>query len=173
MRPGRETDVQNLQAAVAQSLIRYEGTRYVWGGESRRGIDCSGLIRKGFIDACLRRGFLSLNPRLVREGIDIWWHDCSASELGTGYRGKTVAIRAAGSINELNPAELHIGDLAVTRTGVHVLAYLGDSRWIEADPDLHRVVIVSVPHQNPWFQFPVQLVRWRLLTQKEHAGSLH
>ncbi|MBI3986575.1 MAG: C40 family peptidase [Lentisphaerae bacterium] len=34
---------------MVQCLRRYEGTLYVWGGENRRGIDCSGLVRKKVI----------------------------------------------------------------------------------------------------------------------------
>ena len=55
------------------------------------------------------------------------------------------------------------GDLAVTEDGVHVLAYLGGSEWIEADPQLNGVVRLSAPSENPWFGVEVRVVRWRVL----------
>ena len=40
------------------------------------------------------------------------------------------------------------GDIAVTASGVHVLACLGASEWIEADPNLKKVLIVQVPESK-------------------------
>jgi hypothetical protein len=50
-------------------------------------------------------------------------------------------------------------------SGVHILAYLGDNHWIEADPTAHKVLIVQVPESNnAWFNVPVRIVRWRTLS---------
>ena len=44
------------------------------------------------------------------------------------------------------------------------MSYLGGSRWIDADPELGRVVIVAVPSaDNVWFQSPMNVVRWSIL----------
>ena len=64
-----------------------------------------------------------------------------------------------------DPAQWRTGDLAVTADGVHVLAYLGDRTWIEADPTAHEVVEVTLPTSNAWFHVPVVFVRWRYLEQ--------
>ena len=48
----------------------------------------------------------------------------------------------------------------VTANGMHVLAFLGNGLWIEADPGEMKVLRVKVPSNNPWFSAPVQLVRW-------------
>jgi hypothetical protein len=43
---------------------------------------------------------------------------------------------------------------------------LGDQRWIEADPDAHRVIIVPAPSTtNGWFQMPMTIVRWTMLEE--------
>lgn len=170
--PSRNPDRSGLQAAFARSLLTYEGVKYVWGGENHRGIDCSGLIRRAFMDACLREGAHQADPGLIRLAMYIWWHDCSAAELGTGYRGLTLPVTTATSINSMDPSSLQPGDLAVTRTGVHVLAYMGNSRWVEADPDLHRVVNVSIPAPgNAWFNYPVRIVRWSILDSTHQAPA--
>jgi hypothetical protein len=60
--------------------------------------------------------------------------------------------------------------LGVTISGVHVMAYLGNRQWIEADPDIGKVVIVQVPERtNPWFQETFKLLRWRELDVEQHA----
>ena len=52
----------------------------------------------------------------------------------------------------------------MTVNGVHVMAFLGDRQWIEADPDIGKVVIVQVPERtNPWFQETFKILRWREL----------
>lgn len=161
--PGRPADPSELRTAYAKSLLKYRGVRYVWGGEGRLGIDCSGLVRRGLIDANVAVGVGTLNPRLLRAAISLWWHDCSARALRDEYRGLTIRRGAAPGINSVAKESLVPGDLAVTADGVHVLACLDDATWIEADPGVMRVITVATPSDNPWFTVPVQLVRWTQL----------
>jgi hypothetical protein len=94
----------------------------------------------------------------------LWWHDASAAALGQEYRQLTKRLLARTNLNELDYHLLKPGDIAVTLSGVHVMAYLGDQQWIEADPDIGKVVIVGVPERvNPWFQETVSILRWREL----------
>jgi len=37
-----------LARAIIEEAFRYQGTRYVWGGNSTSGIDCSGLVKNCF-----------------------------------------------------------------------------------------------------------------------------
>lgn len=167
--PGRAYAPRRLREQYVASLLAYEGCPYFWGGESARGIDCSGLVRRGMMDAEVICGLKSLNSRLVRQGLSLWWHDCTARQLGKGYLGLTDSLLSATSINALDHSRLLPGDIAVTRDGIHTLAYVGDSTWIEADPGPHRVVRVRVPRKDDlWFRVPVDIVRWAQL--REAAG---
>ncbi|MEO8351390.1 MAG: NlpC/P60 family protein, partial [Chthoniobacteraceae bacterium] len=131
---------EELRSDYIAGLRRYEGVRYFWGGESSRGIDCSGLVRRGLIDALARRGLRTGEAGLVRRAIELWWDDCTARALGKKHHGLTVQLLDTPSINTLDHSRILPGDLAVTDNGVHIMAYLGDRRWIEADPDAHRVI---------------------------------
>jgi hypothetical protein len=74
---------------------------------------------------------------------------------------------ASSSIDETDHSKLQPGDLAVTTDGVHILAYLGNTTWIEADPILGKVIKVSVPTDNPWFNRPVAFIRWSWLEDQK------
>ena len=157
--PGRNYDREKLRETYVQSLQTFEGTRYIWGGENRLGIDCSGLARAGLIRANLRQGSSTLNPRLIRTALSLWWHDESAEALRTEYRQQTRFLFKSPNIDQLDQHRIKPGDIAVT--GLHVLAYCGGDTWIEADPGAGKVIVVEVPApQNPWFQQPVNLMRW-------------
>ena len=161
--PGRNHATERLRTAYIASLRSFEGTRYIWGGENKCGIDCSGLVRAGLIKASWQQGLETLNPRLVRYALSLWWHDSTAKALGEEYLNQTKHIDKTASINSLDQAKVLPGDIAVTVSGVHVLAYLGDGEWIEADPLLTKVIIVKIPAvKNPWFDEPVNIMRWTL-----------
>ncbi|MCE9610036.1 MAG: C40 family peptidase [Chthoniobacter sp.] len=155
----------SLRTDYVAGLRRYDGVTYYWGGESPKGIDCSGLIRRGLIDSLFIRGVRTLDPGLVRRTLSLWWHDTTANELGQKHAGLTVHLLDTPSVNQLDHSKILPGDLAVTSNGVHIMAYLGENRWIEADPGVGRVITVSVPaNDNVWFRVPMNIVRWNVFT---------
>jgi NlpC/P60 family len=162
--PGQAIEPNLLRADYVTSLKTYSNTKYVWGGENHAGIDCSGLVRQGFIRANLLRSVQSFNPAPLRTALAMWWFDISAASLKDGYKQWTIPVLTAPSINEIALDRLLPGDLATTADGVHVLAYIGDSQWIEADPVMLKVITVRVPERdNQWFHVPVKVVRWQQL----------
>jgi Cell wall-associated hydrolases (invasion-associated proteins) len=169
--PSRPVNIPRLRTAYLESLESYEGSPYLWGGETRLGIDCSGLVRRGMIDAFVKEGVRTANPGLLREAAALWWFDCSAEALGKQYQGWTAVVAEAKSLNELDYSRIAPGDIAVTASGIHTLAYLGDRTWIQADPQAKRVVTVTAPSQTGWFVQKVRLVRWHPLADAATSGS--
>jgi energy-coupling factor transporter transmembrane protein EcfT len=166
--PGDHIDPNLLRADYVNNLKTYTQTKYVWGGENHWGIDCSGLVRQGFIRANFLRGLQSANPAPIRSALAMWWFDISAASLKDSYQQWTTTVLAAPSINEIPPNRLLPGDLAATVDGVHILAYIGNSQWIEADPGILKVIQIRVPElDNPWFQVPIKVVRWQQLAQSD------
>jgi len=171
--PGHtDYDRAALRQEVAQALQRYEGVRYVWGGEGFWGIDCSGLVRRGMIDGTFIYSVRTCNPYLLRQAIRLWWRDVSARDMGLGARGNAKKITEEKSIALLNDKNLRPGDFAITSDGLHALAYLGDHVWIEADPggEMKVLRVNARSGKNDWLRVPVSILRWRLLETPYRAG---
>ena len=162
--PGRAMDPSELRREYVARLFEFEGTRYIWGGEGTRGIDCSGLPRRAFRDALLAYGFQHGNGTAIRSFLEQWWFDTSAKALGEGYRDFTIPVGSGGTIREMDYTPLLPGDLAVTTNGLHVIVYAGDGRWIQADPGIGAVATLrGREDENGWFLSPVTIHRWNLL----------
>ena len=165
--PARRIDVDELREDFVGRMLAYEGTRYYWGGENWKGIDCSGLPRRAFREALFIYGARHLDGGALRAAAGNWWFDAGARALAAGYRGGTVPLNRGGEISEMSYDGLLPGDLAITEGGAHMLAYAGDGHWIQADPGLG---IVALQHgkedPNGWFDVPVNIFRWRLLSKE-------
>jgi hypothetical protein len=164
--PGRNPNPSHLRDRYVRSLLTYEGTKYVWGGENRLGIDCSGLIRRALIISMLQEGLTTGNPGLIRQSYAMRWFDCTANALKNGHRNQTRQLFASPSIHATDHSKLLPGDLAVTADGVHILAYIGNQTWIEADPG-GAVKKLHATEDNDWLQIPIVLLRWEILNDPQ------
>ena len=85
--PGRNISSPSLAKAYASELLRYRGTRYVWGGENRLGIDCSGLVRSALSNAAILRG---VTTAIHRSSVSAY-HSGGMTELQENWARGTVA----------------------------------------------------------------------------------
>jgi cell wall-associated NlpC family hydrolase len=148
---------------IVNELRRYEGTRYIWGGENILGIDCSGLPRKALRNALLKGAFIYGERRCLRLALQNWWLDASAAALANGYQNYVTWLEKEGTVSDICANALSPGDLAITEDGVHVMVFLGEDRWISADPIQGKVIIESSAANNPWFKEKVKFYTWTVL----------
>jgi energy-coupling factor transporter transmembrane protein EcfT len=158
---GKKIDKSILQQQYTESLKKYEGVKYVWGGENRYGIDCSGLVRKGLIDAFGNLGVANFCPIYFKKALHIWFNDCTAKDLKNGYKGLTKEISVHRNLIHLDYKKIQSGDFMVTENGVHTMVYIGNNLWIEADPVKQKVIIINSSDTNfYWFNLPAKIMRW-------------
>ncbi|MES2708184.1 MAG: NlpC/P60 family protein [Verrucomicrobiota bacterium] len=163
--PARRMDREGLRADYVAELQKFESVPYFWGGESPRGIDCSGLPRRALRNALLSRAARQADAGALRMFAEQWMFDTSALAMSEGYRGFTRDLGIKGTIATLDCGLLEPGDLAVTEGGAHVLVFLGGERWIQADPGLGRVAALNGrTEDNSWFRHPVTLHRWTVFS---------
>jgi hypothetical protein len=163
--PGRAVNQPELRSRYVAALKSFDETPYVWGGESTRGIDCSGLARRAWREALWQEGLATMNGALLRAALGQWLTDASARDLAQGNQGATIPLGTGDTtLEKFDPAKVLPGDLAITTDGVHMLVALGGTDWIEADPGLGRVLVLEICcDESPWFTRPVRLYRWALL----------
>lgn len=164
--PAKEIEHGELREDFIKCMASYEGTKYHWGGESARGIDCSGLPRKAMREALFSNGIHHLNGESLRLFTKHWWNDASAKALAEAHMDFTTATGHSGTIAKMDYAKLVPGDLAVTEDRRHILAFLGGEKWIQADPGAGKVTIENGhTSRNGWFAVPVTIHRWSILDQ--------
>lgn len=120
-----DTTIKESQDEVIEFAHSYIGTPYVFGGESRNGIDCSAFIRSVF------REFGYNLPRTSREQ----------------YRDKRL--------KNVNPGSLEPLDLlfftSPNRTRInHVAMYIGDGKMIHSSRSENGVFVTNVNFSLFW-----------------------
>ena len=162
--PAKPLSLESLRDRYLASMRAMEGAAYVWGGERHGGVDCSGLPRLALREALWKEGWRTGNGAAFRDWAEQWWFDSSAKALGENHRDFTRPTGVRGKLRDLDFEVLAPGDLGVTVSGVHVMVYVGNGRWMHADPGSLKVTF-SDPgtDQNPWFDSIVVMRRWSVL----------
>ena len=118
-----------LQNALLKSFENWKGTRYAFGGDSSRGIDCSALTRRVY-----REVFSFELPRVTKDQIKVG-RNVSRHNLKPG---DILYFRPEGKYN-------------------HTAVYLGNSLFINASSS--KGVILSSMEHSYWSKYFVHGVR--------------
>ena len=118
-----------LQNALLKSFENWKGTKYAYGGDSSRGIDCSALTRRVY-----REVFSFELPRVTKDQVKVGKH-VSRNNLKPG---DILYFKPEGKYN-------------------HTAVYLGNSLFINASSK--KGVILSSLEHSYWSKYFVQGVR--------------
>ena len=124
-----EIDRVILENALLKSFNNWKGTRYAWGGDSSRGIDCSALTRRVY-----REVFGYELPRVTEDQVKV---------------GRRV------SSNNLKPGDILF--FRPENRVNHTAVYLGNSLFINASSS--KGVILSSLESSYWGRYFKYAVR--------------
>lgn len=160
---------QKLTAeTVVETAKRFEGTPYLWGGASSKGLDCSGLVRLTFF---MNGQLLPRNAsQQVLNGREIIM-ECDHSitpDSDKLYQEmlKRTANMQPGDLVFFGTPETFWAHEKITHVGI----YIGDGRIIHAS---HKVRINSlIPGQKDYYENSHKLLKARRYIGWQGAGML-
>ncbi len=109
---------------VVKQALKYEGTRYRFGGTGKRGIDCSGLVARIYEDLKYKR-VPHASAALYNSGSPV-------------------------SLSALRPGDLVFFKNTYRRGISHVGIYAGSNKFIHASNRRHGVTVTAL--SDPYFQ---------------------
>lgn len=121
---------ETLREKVVQFALTWEGTPYLWGGNTRSGVDCSGFVQSVYAHIGIKLPRTSYEQ--FRQGVGISRHNLAPGDL--------VFFSTNG------PGASHVGIylgndqfISATRRQVEI-QYLSDSYWQKAYRGCRRII---------------------------------
>ena len=126
---------QRMILAVNDALT-YEGTRYKWGGITRQGMDCSGLVYVAYAKANIPLPRVSRN--MAKEGKRIKVNSANIGDLLFFKTEGSGRINHVGIVVDIKPGEL-IFIHSTTSRGV-IISSLDEKYWKKAFIEARRMI---------------------------------
>lgn len=121
---------------VVQNAKTFEGTRYKFGGTTKTGMDCSGLVYRAFKQEDI------LMPRISRDmaqkGVQVRLAEAIEGDLIFFRTGKRNVINHVGLIVETNRGEIWFIH-STTSQGV-IISSMKESYWKKAFVEVRRII---------------------------------
>ncbi|MGB5943837.1 MAG: C40 family peptidase [Leeuwenhoekiella sp.] len=133
----RNTNSGNLATEIAKNALRYEGTRYKYGGTTKKGMDCSGLIYTAFAQA--GSSLPRVSSAMAQEGKSIKLKNVAVGDLLFFHTGKSRRkINHVGLVVDLPPGQILF--VHATTSGGVIVSSLNEGYWNNAFAQARRVL---------------------------------
>ncbi|HEA30947.1 MAG TPA: NlpC/P60 family protein [Leeuwenhoekiella sp.] len=121
---------------IVNDALTYQGTRYKWGGTTRRGMDCSGLVYTAFQSEQVQLPRVSRN--MAREGKSIKPREVTIGDLLFFKTERSKRINHVGLVVDIRPGEI-LFIHSTTSRGV-IISSLDENYWKKAYIEARRMI---------------------------------
>ncbi|MGB3774659.1 MAG: C40 family peptidase [Leeuwenhoekiella sp.] len=121
---------------IVNDALSFEGTRYKWGGTTRKGMDCSGLVYTAFLNEKIQLPRVSRD--MAREGTRIQKKEVTIGDLLFFRTEGSKRINHVGLVVDIRPGEI-IFVHSTTSRGV-IVSSLDENYWSKAYIEARRVI---------------------------------
>ena len=154
--------------SIVNTALQFEGTPYLWGGASSKGLDCSGLVRLTF----LMNG--NLLPRNASQQVNYGREIIMECNHDIGVDSDKFYGEMTRRIKNLQPGDLLFfgtpGTLLTKEKITHVGIYIGNGKMIHAS---HKVRINSlIPGEKDYYENSHRLLKARRYVGWQGNGML-
>ncbi len=132
----RKTMRETPADRVVRTALEYRGTPYAYGGNDRRGMDCSGLVHLAIESEGI--DFPRVSRQMAKEGRKISLAAAEAGDLLFFRTGRRNRISHVGLVTEVKKGEIFFIH-ATTRKGV-IVSSLNEPYWSRAYRRIRRVL---------------------------------
>lgn len=153
---------------IVDTAMQFEGTPYLWGGASSKGLDCSGLVRlTWFMNGYLLPRNASQQVKYGREIIMVCDHKVAAgSEALQQEMIKRTAHLQPGDLVFFGTPETLWAKEKITHVGI----YIGEGKIIHAS---HKVRVNSlIPGQPDFYENSHKLLKARRFIDHQGPGLI-
>lgn len=142
---------------IVDTAMQFEGTPYLWGGASSKGLDCSGLVRLTFF----MNGHLL--PRNASQQVNYGREVIMDCDHSIGSDSEKLHQEMTKRIRNLQPGDLVFfgtpGNMVRKERITHVGIYIGNGKIIHAS---HKVRVNSlIPGQKDYYENSHKLLKAR------------
>ena len=154
--------------AIVETAMQFEGTPYLWGGTSSKGLDCSGLVRLTFfMNGHLLPRNASQQVNYGREIVMECDHSvASGSENLYGEMVKRIKHLQPGDLVFFGSPKSTFSKEKITHVGI----YIGNGKIIHAS---HKVRVNSlIPGEKDYYENAHRLLKARRFIDWQGPGML-
>ena len=153
---------------IVNTALKFEGTPYLWGGASSKGLDCSGLVRLTF----MMNGHLL--PRNASQQVNYGREIIMECDHSIGADSDKFYGEMTKRIKNLQPGDLVFfgtpGTVLTKERITHVGIYIGNGKIIHAS---HKVRINSlIPGEKDYYENSHRLLKARRYIGWQGKGLL-
>lgn len=163
---GSESNDRNYNIIKSQyntAVKDYIGVPYKLNGETKYGIDDSGIARCSLWQSILKYGISNRDWHLLIKVFPLfWWRDLSSKDILNQKYNYTDLIGYYKNISKIPPEKIRSGDIAYIIDDELLMVYIGNNKWVTSKEN-EKAKVINIRHNESDIRKNIILLRWWIL----------